>query len=166
MPDGGGKRGPAGGFEDQREVALHFIDAYDDFVRAAQMAAALSPADHGSDARPGPSGDLCCEMPDAAGGAGNKHTLAEQRRAVAECAQRRQPGDRQGGGFLEEDIVRQDRHSVRRYGDTLSPPGIVGQRDDARAGLRAAAVGRWSNDYTADILARPPALGTDLKQPQ
>src|SRR6516165_8795265 len=82
MRDRGGERGPAGGFEYQREVALHLVDAFDDLVRGVQVAAALGSADHGSDARPGARSDLCCQVPDAAGGAGNKHTLAEQRRTV------------------------------------------------------------------------------------
>src|SRR6202011_896678 len=96
MSDCGGEGGPASGFEDQREVSLHFVDPLDDLARAAQVAAARGSADHGSDARPGPRGDLSREMPDAAGSAGNKYTLGEQRRAMTQCPQRRQAGDRQG----------------------------------------------------------------------
>src|SRR5215831_8901237 len=82
MRDRGGERGPAGGFEYQREVALHLVDAFDDLVHATQVVAAFGSADHSSDARPGARSDLGCQMPDAAGSAGNKHTRAEQRRAV------------------------------------------------------------------------------------
>ena len=101
MRDRRGERRPARGFEDQRETPSRLVDALDDLVGAAQMPAALGAADHGGDARPGARGDLGREMPDAAGSAGDQHPLAEQRRAVAQRPQRRQPGDRQGRGLLE-----------------------------------------------------------------
>ena len=63
-------------------------------------------ADDGGDVGPRPRGDLGGEVPDPAGGAGDQHPLAEQRRAVAQGAQRRQAGDRQGRGILEAGIRR------------------------------------------------------------
>ncbi len=53
-----------------------------------------------------------------------------------------------------------------RRRDALRPAAIVGQRDDAGAGFGPAAVGRLAYDFAADILARPPALGAHLHQPQ
>ena len=104
--------------------------------------------------------------PTPPGRAGDQHPLAEQRRAVAQCAQRRQPGDRQGRRLFEADVVRQCRHPVGRRRDALRPAGIVGQRDDPGPGFGAAAVGRLMQDHAADVLTRPPALGPDLHQPQ
>ena len=52
MRDGRGERGPASGFEDQREEALRPVDAFDDLVGAAQMPRPFRAADDGGDTRP------------------------------------------------------------------------------------------------------------------
>ena len=164
--DRGSERSAAGGFEDQRKPPFRLIGAFDDLVGTAQMAAALGPPDDGGDAGTRPRGDLNRHVPDTAGRTGDQHPLAEQRGAVTQSAQRGQTGDRQSRCLLEAGIVGQCRHAVSRHGRALRPAGIVGQCDDARAGLRPAAVGRLPQHHPADILAGPPAFGADLKQPQ
>ena len=113
-----------------------FVDAYDDLVGAAQMPAALRAADNGGDTRPGSRGDLGREVPDAAGGAGDQHPLAEQRRAMPQGPQRGQAGDRQRRGVLEADIVRQYRHAVAGTAARCAQPAL-----SVSATTRAPALG-------------------------
>ena len=136
-----GERGAAGGFEDQREGPHHLVDPFDDLVGAAHMPAALGPADDRSDPSPRACGDLHRHVSHTSGGASDQHAFADQRAAMAQGAQRRQAGNRQGRGFLELHIVGQCRHAMGGDGGPLRPTGIVGQRDDAGTGRRAAAVG-------------------------
>ena len=140
--DRGGERGAAGGFEDQAEATLRLVDAIDDLVGAAQMPAAFGAADDRGHMRARPCRDLHRHMADAPGRTGHQHPLPQQRRAVAQGAQRGQTGDRQGRRFLETDIVGQRRHPVRRRRRALRPAGVVGQSHHPRSGFGAAAVGR------------------------
>src|SRR5215471_6009909 len=130
------------------------------------MLRALATADDGGDARSGPRGELRCEMPNAAGGASDQHSFAEKRRAISQCSQRRQTGDRQSCGLLEEDVVGQYRHPVGRHRGALCPAGVVGECHDTRAGSGTGTAGGRLNHDPADVLARPPAVRPDLKQPQ
>ena len=113
------------------------------------MPAALGAADDRGDPRARARRELHREIADPAGGTGNQHPLAEQRRAVAQAAQRGQPGYRQRRRGAERDLVGNRRHAMRRHRRALGPALPVAQRDDPRAGGGAAAVGRRAHHHPA-----------------
>jgi len=106
------------------------------------------------------------EIADAASGAGNQHSLAEQRGAVSERAQRGQAGDRQGSGGGEGHIIGERREAAARHRGALGPAFPIAQRDDPRAGGGAGAVGRLFQHHAGDVLAGAPARGPHLEQAQ
>jgi hypothetical protein len=110
--------------------------------------------------------ELQGEIADAAGGAGDQHAASQERRAVAQRAQRRQPRDRQRRGGGEAHLVGQRGEAVGRDRRALGPAVPIHEPDHTRAFLRAAAIGRGFEDGAADILSRLPAFRPDAHQGQ
>jgi hypothetical protein len=81
-------------------------------------------------------GELDGELAHAAGRARDQDVPAEQRAADPHRAQRREPGDGQGGGLGERHLVGQRRDPVRRHRDSFGPAFPLRVGDDARAGIK------------------------------
>ena len=165
-----GSEAPPAAFEDQREAALRLVDAgrrsrrrrarRERRPRSGLPTTAVTRA-------PDRAASCTARLPDPAGGAGDQHPLAEQRRAVAQGAQRRQAGDRQGRGILERDIVRQAPPCGGPARRRAAPSRHC--RSARRPACRPAGRCRRPRPRSttpADVLAGPPAFGPDLEQPQ
>ena len=79
--------------------------------------------------------------------------------------QRRQARHRQGRGFGVADGVGQCRDCMAPAIDPLGPSARRQHADDPRAGLWAAAVGRFGLDHAGEIPARPPTRFGNLQRP-
>src|SRR5207245_453474 len=90
--------------------------------------------------------ELDGEIPDASGRARDQHALAEERTALAEGQQRRQPGHRKRRRLRERDLLGKLGQRVLRHGYALSPRTFGQEADDTLADLRAGAVGRGAPD--------------------
>ena len=147
---------------------LRVLDPGDDLAGAepVENAAASRAADNRGDPRAGARGELHGEVADPAGGAGHQHPLPQQRRAVAQAAQRGQPGDRQAAAAANETVSAIGAMRWSRHRGALGPALPVAQRDDPRAGGRAAAVRGGAQHHPGDVLAGAPTFRPHLEQAQ
>jgi predicted metal-dependent hydrolase len=123
-----------------------------------QARSAFHPPNHRRHARAGSRRKLHRNGANAAGRAGDQHALAQQRRAMSQCAQCGEPSHRQRRSLCEADAVGQPRHAMSSHRDALRPTEFVGQSDDARTARRTAAILRLLYHNAGHILARDPAL--------
>ena len=97
------------------------------------------------------------EVADAAGRTCHEHAFSEQRPALAERVERRQPRHRERGGLRERDLVGQLGQSVLRDDHSLGPRTFRQESDNARSDARPRAVRRGALDDSCEIPAGSPS---------
>src|SRR5579859_1112241 len=97
-------------------------------------------------------------MPDAARSSGDKHTLAQKEATVAKGAQSCQSRDRKSHRLGKAERIGQRDEAVGWRRNTLRPPRLTDQPNDARSLFRSTPVGGSFDDDPRNIFSKAPAL--------